>query len=62
MPLGKKTSMGLLIVLCFLLALAYRTYTGDAALTSYGMGIILVTTLAFAVGVFVLLWVINRLS
>ena len=62
MPLGKKTSYGILIVLCFLLALTYRTYTGDAALTANGIGIVLVTTLVFAIGVFVLLWVINRLS
>jgi len=62
MPLGKKTSIGILIVLCFLLALAYRTYTGDATLTAHGMGIVLVTALVFAIGVFVLLWVINRLS
>ena len=62
MPLGKKTSYGLLIVLCFLLALTYRIYTGDAALTANGIGIVLVTTLVFAIGVFVLLWVLNRLS
>ena len=62
MPLGKKTSIGLLIVLCFLLALAYRIDTGDAALTVYGIGIVLVTTLVFAIGVFVLLWVINSIS
>ena len=62
MPLGKKTSIGILIVLCFLLALAYRTYTGDAALTAYGVGIILITTLVFVIGVFVLLWALNRLS
>ena len=62
MPLGKKTSLGILIVLCFLLALAYRTYTGDAALTVYGIGIILITGVVFVFGVFVLFWVLNRLS
>ena len=62
MPLGKKTSVGLLFVLCFLLALVYRTYTGEAALTAYGIGMILGTTIVFAIGVFVLIWVINRLS
>ena len=62
MPLGKKTSIGFLFVLCFLLALVYRIYTGEAALTAYSIGMILGTTIAFAIGVFVLLWLINRLS
>ncbi len=62
MPLGKKTSIGILIVLCFLLALAYRIYSGDTALTAYGIGIVLITAIVFAIGAFVLLWVINRLS
>ena len=62
MPLTKKPYTGLLLVLCFLLALAYRTYTGDAALTAYGISIVLGTTISFTIGLFVLLWVIKRLS
>ena len=57
-----KPYIGVLLVLSLLLALAYRTYTGDAALTAYGIGIVLVTTLSFAIGIFVLLWIIKRLS
>jgi len=62
MPLTKKPHIGLFLVLCFLLALAYRTYTGDAALTAYGISIVLGTTVSFAIGLFALLWVIKRLS
>ena len=62
MPLTKKTVYGLLLGLCLLLALVYRIYTGEAALTAYGIGIVLGTTISFAIGVFVLLWIINRLS
>lgn len=62
MPLTNKPYIGVLLVLSFLLALAYRTYTGDTALTAYGIGIVLVTTLIFAIGIFVLLWIIKRLS
>ena len=62
MPLTKKPIFGLLLGLCFLLALVYRIYTGDAALTAYGIGIVLGTAVSFAIGLFVLLWIINRLS
>lgn len=62
MPLTNKPYIGVLLVLSFLLALAYRTYTGDAALTTYGIGVILITTLSFAIGIFVLLWIIKRLT
>ena len=62
MPLTKKSHIGLFLVLCFLLALVYRTYTRDAALTTYGISIVLGTTVSLAIGLFALLWVIKRLS
>ncbi len=61
-PFTNKPYIGVLLLLSFLLALAYRIYTGDAALTAHGIGIVLVTTLSFSIGIFVLLWIIKRLS